>query len=343
MRIAHTTSIYIPVPPPTHGGTELQVYLLTEELVRRGHDVTLYASGDSQVSSHLHAVAEHATLDDPTVTRYMDKELETRSVAELYRNAGSYDVIHAHWPTLAPYFAPFTGTPTVMTYHYAEPEVHAYYRREAPAVQPVCVSHRQAELLGEPDLPVIYNGLDVASVPFGELADDYLVLVARMIPSKGVAEAVRIAKQAGERLILIGSATDYLPWARGYFQEQVAPLVDGDQIVHVSELPNAEVLGIVSRAKAFLFPLQGEEPFGLAALEAMATGTPVIAFERGAMPELVEDGVSGFLVANDTEALAALASVGSLNRTRVREHVAERFGHERMVDSYEALYRTVTP
>lgn len=269
---------------------------------------------------------------------YIDKELETRNTFELYRDGGGYDIIHAHWPTLAPYFAPFTSTPTLLTYHYIEPRLHEYYRRELPGVHPVCVSRRQAELLGEPGLPVVYNGLDMERIPFGPVAGDYLVLVARMVPTKGVAEAIRIARAAGERLVLIGPATHYIPWSRSFYEEEVLPHVDGDRVVHIAEAPNAQVLDIVSRAKAFLFPLQWDEPFGLAMVEAMACGTPVVAFARGSVPETVADGESGFIVESEAEAVRALANVGSLDRRSVRAHVERRFTCQRMVDGYEALY-----
>ena len=339
MRIAQITSVYIPVPPPTHGGTELMVSHLTEELVRRGHDVRLHASGDSSTAAALRAVTERATLDQPDVTLYIEKELETRNAFEAYRSAGEVDVVHAHWPVLAQYFAPFTATPTLLTYHYVERHLHEYYRREMPDVRPVCVSRKQAELLGEPDLPVVYNGLDMSRIPFGEQPEDYLVLVARMTPTKGVAEAIRIARAAGERLVLIGPVSRYLPWSRAFYEEEVLPHVDGDRVRHIEEAPNAEVLEIVSRAKAFLFPLQWDEPFGLAAAEAMACGTPVVTYARGAMPELVADGVSGCLAASEAEAVEAVARAATLDRRAVRSHVEARFTVERMVDGYEALYR----
>ena len=258
---------------------------LTEELTRRGHDVRLHASGDSVTSASLRAVTERATLDQPDITLYIEKELEARNAFELYRNAGDVDVVHAHWPVLAQYFAPFTNAPTLLTYHYIERHLHEYYRREMPSLRPVCVSRRQAELLGEPSLPVVYNGLDVERIPFRESAEDYLVLVARMTPAKGVAEAVRIARAAGERLTLIGPVSRYLPWSEAFYKEEVLPHIDGDRVSHIEEVPNAEALDIVSRAKAFLFPLQWEEPFGLAAAEAMACGTPVVTYPRAwAMP-----------------------------------------------------------
>ena len=317
----------------------MMVSFLTEELVQRGHDVRLHASGDSSTAASLRAVTERATLGQPDITLYIEKELEARNAFEAYRSAGDVDVIHAHWPVLAQYFAPFTATPTLLTYHYIERHLHEYYRREIPHLRPVCVSRSQAELLGEPDLPVVYNGLDVERIPFGDAAEDYLVLVARMTPTKGVAEAIRIARVAGERLVLIGPVSRYLPWSRAFYEEEVLPHVDGDRVVHIEEAPNAEVLDIVSRAKAFLLPLQWDEPFGLAAAEAMACGTPVVTYPRGAMSELVADGVSGCIVESEEEAVTAIARASVLDRRAVRSHVEERFTVKRMVDGYEALYR----
>ena len=346
MKIAHATSNYISVPPPSHGGTEMMVHALCQGLTVRGHDVHLYASGDSRIAGTLHSVVERATLGDPDVTAYMDKELETRSVFELYQHADDYDVIHCHWPTLAPYFAGQrstpNGTPTVITYHYVDRAEHEYYRRNVPGLFPVCVSHRQAELLGEPNMPVVYNGLDMAATPFVATPDDYLVIVGRMIPTKGIAEAIRIAKAAGERLYIVGDVTPYIPWTQAYFDEQVQPYVDGDQITYTPELPNAEVLALVSHAKGFLFPLQGEEPFGMTVLEAMACGTPVIAMPRGSMPELIDDGTSGYIVESEQAAVEAIGRLGTLDRAGVRGHVEGRFTHERMVTDYEALYAQVT-
>ena len=188
----------------------------------------------------------------------------------------------------------------------------------------------------------MYNGLDMAATPFVEQPDDYLVLVARIIPTKGIAEAIRIAKAAGERLHIVGDVNDYVPWTRAYFEEQVKPHLDGDQIKHTPALPNVEVLELVSHAKGFLFPLQGEEPFGMTVLEAMACGTPVITMPRGSMPELVEDGTSGFVVESEAEATAAIPKLASLDRHAVRAHVESRFTHERMVDGYERVYREAT-
>lgn len=341
MRIAQITSVYLSVPPRSHGGTELMVYHLVQGLVALGHQVELFASGDSKVSAPVQSVLDVATSYDPNATAYIDKEMEARNAFSLYRQAERFDLVHAHWPTLAAYWSGYTRTPTVLTYAYIEKRLHDYYRATFPAVHPVCISRRQAALLGEPDLPVVYNGIDLASVPFGERAGDYLALVARIVPAKGIAEAIRIAQKAGERLVLVGHAPPQLPWSRQYYEECVKPHVDGDRVRHLEHLPNAEVLRLVSRARAFLFPLQWEEPFGLAVAEALAAGTPVVTYPKGAMPEIIVDGQNGFLVETEDEAVRALGKIGGIDRRACRRSIEERFTIEGMVTAYEAVYRDI--
>lgn len=341
MRIAQITSTYLAVPPPSHGGTEGMVYHLVEGLQARGHAVELFASGDSNVSATLQAVVPRATLYDPDMTTYLDKEYETRNAWNLYRQAARFDLIHGHWPTLAPYFATFTDRPTVVTYHYIEPHLHAWYKSHVPNLRPVCISHAQARMLGEPDLPVVYNGLDVAAIPYVPVPDDYFVAVGRMVPNKGIANAIRVARAAGVRLVVVGAVTPYLPWSRAYFEDEVRPWIDGDRVRWIEHLTNAETLDLVSRARGFIFPLQWDEPFGLAVAEALAGGTPVLTYPRGAMAEIVEDGVSGFLVDGEDAMADAVRRLGAIDRAACRRRIAENFTLERMVASYEAVYRQI--
>ena len=341
MKIAQITSTYLSVPPRSHGGTELMVYHLVEGLVARGHEVELFASGDSKVSARLNAVVDVATSYDDQCTTYLDKEMETRNTFNLYRQGDRFDVIHSHWPTLAPYFSSLTRVPTIVTYAYIEKHIHEYYRSHFPNVHPVCIGRRQAEMLGDDDLPVIHNGIDVSRVPFNGSPEDFLVIVGRIVPNKGIAEAIRIAKAAGERLVIVGDVTRYLPWSQAYYEAEVMPHVDGDQIRQITHLANDEVVSLVGRAKAFLFPLQWEEPFGLAVVEAMAAGTPVITYPKGSMPELVRDGETGFLVDTEAAAVGAISRVGSLDRLACRRWVEERFTIQGMVAGYEALYESL--
>lgn len=343
MNIAQITSTYLSVPPQSHGGTELVVHRLVQGLVRRGHSVELFASGDSRVDAPLQSVVDVATSYDPGSTAYLDTEMETRNTFNLYKQASRFDLIHAHWPSLAAYFTPFAATPTVITYHYIEAAIHAYYRSAFTKLFPVCVSHAQARLLGDASLPVVYNGIDLDGVPFNDHPEDFVVIVSRIVPAKGVAEAIRIARAAGERLVIIGHPPPQLPWSRAYYEEQIRPFVDGDRVRHLFDLPHEQVLAWMARAKAFLFPIQWEEPFGLVIAEALATGTPAVAFARGAMPEIIEHGRTGFLVETAEEAVRALGQVGAIDAAACRASIGERFSIPAMLDGYEAVYRHLAP
>lgn len=341
MKIAQISSIYISIPPKTYGGTERIVHYLCRDLPRRGHQVELFASGDSQVDCPLQSVLPVASQDDPDSTFYLEKEFETRNTYNLYRQAGRFDLIHAHWPTLAPYFSDFTKTPTLVTYAYIERELHEYYRRQFRRCFPVCISRAQARMLGDESLPVVYNGIDMEEIPFNGEPEDFFIIIGRMTPGKGIAEAIRIAQKADARLVIVGHVTSHLPWSREYFLNQIKPHIDGDRVRHIERLPYGRLMELMGRARAFLFPLQWEEPFGLVAAEAMAAGTPVLAYRRGSMPELIQDGVTGYLLQDESEMVEALGLVERIDRRRCREWVQQHFSVERMVDEYERLYKQV--
>jgi glycosyltransferase involved in cell wall biosynthesis len=341
MKIAQISSIYLSIPAKTHGGTERIVFELCQHLKSRGHDVKLFASGDSKVDCELHPVLPVASLYDPQSTLYLEKEFEARNTYNLYRQASRFDVIHAHWPTLAPYFSCFTDTPTLVTYAYIEKELHDYYRSTLPHCYPVCVSQAQARMLGDESLPVVYNGIAVDEIPFSDKPDDFFIIVGRMTPGKGIAEAIRIAQKARIKLLIVGDVTSHLPWSENYFVHEVKPHIDGGAVQHIAQLPHGRLMQTFARAKGFLFPSQWEEPFGMAMAEAMAAGAPVLSYPRGAMAELVKDGESGYLVANEDEMVEAIQRVDRLERRRCRDWVREHFSVEQMVDGYEHLYRKI--
>ncbi|HTM09424.1 MAG TPA: glycosyltransferase family 4 protein [Verrucomicrobiae bacterium] len=342
MKIAQITSVYLPVPPRTHGGTERIVYYLCRDLYRRGHAVELFASGDSKVDCPLHSVLPVASLDDPESTIYLEKEFETRNAYNLYRQGERFDIIHAHWPTLAAYFSSYTKTPTVLTYAYIEKELHDYYRETFPNCFPVCVSRAQTRMLGDESLPVVYNGIDVGAIPFNDAPEDFFLIVGRMTPGKGIAEAIRIAEKAQVRLVIVGAVTKHLPWSENYFLKEVKPHIDGDRIRHIESLTYDELMRWMGRAKAFLFPLQWDEPFGMVVAESMAAGAPVLAYPRGSMPELIQDGETGLLPGDESGMIEAVRAVDTLDRRRCRRWVQERFSVEQMIDGYEALYRRIS-
>jgi len=339
MKIAQITSVYLSVPPKTYGGTERIVHYLCRDLKRRGHHVELFASGDSKVDCILQAVLPTATQDDPRSTFYLEKEYEARNTRNLYRQGERFDVIHAHWPTIAPYFSDFTTTPTLLTYAYIEKEVYEYYKEHFPRCFPVCVSRAQAKMLGDDSLPVIYNGVDLDEIVFNGKPEDFFIVVGRMIPGKGIAEAIRITKRARAKLLIVGHVTTHLPWSEEYFLKEVKPHIDGDKIRYIERLAYQDLVQTMGSAKAFLFPLQWDEPFGMVVIEAMAAGAPVLAYRRGSMPELIKNGETGYLVENEDMMLDAIQRVETLDRARCRAWVQERFSVGRMVDGYERLYK----
>jgi glycosyltransferase involved in cell wall biosynthesis len=342
VKIAQIASIAFSVPPKSHGGTEIAIDLLTRGLVARGHDVTLFASGDSKTTAGLHSVVPRATQDDPSATSYLERDFEVRNVAEAYAldAAEGFDVLHSHWPTPAPYFSGRSPRTSLLTCAYIEKPLYDYYRAHDPRLRFACVSEAQARMLGG-GVPVIPYGIDVDRVPFRDEPGEFLLTVGRLVPTKGADRAIAIARRAGLPLTIVGDVTPYLSESKPYYEEHIRPHVDGVRVRHFPTLPNAEVLALMGRARAFLFPISWDEPFGLVVAEAIAAGTPVVATPRGSLPELVAHGVTGFLGETDEELADYAIRAAELDRAACRRRAEERYSAERMVSDYEALYRRI--
>jgi len=339
MKIAMVAPVIEAVPPLLYGGTERVVSTLTEELVRRGHDVTLFASGDSRTAARLIPCAERALrLEDvlQDAVAYTLIELDM-----VYEHAGEFDVIHNHCDYLAFPFARRSATPTVTTVHgrLDLAEVRRLNTR-FPEQRRVSISDAQREAL--PDaywLATVYNGIDVESYHFRPDPGDYLVFLGRISPEKRPDRAIEIARDTGMRLVIAAKVD---PVDLAYYEYAIAPLIRQSPLVEyigeVDERGKDEVLG---GAYAYLFPIDWPEPFGLTMVEAMATGTPVIAYNAGSVPEVVIDGVTGFISETVHGMVAAVGRIGEIDRRTCRRHVEEHFSAATMADGYERVYGTL--
>jgi glycosyltransferase involved in cell wall biosynthesis len=331
MKIAELAPVAMPVRPGEGDSIEQLVSLLTEELVQRGHAVTLFAVGGSVTMAELRSCYERGYRERDDIWDW--RVPETLNAAFAFEQAGEFDVVHSHSYHFALPFTRFVSTPVVHTYHVQlGPEVLEGFKRY-PEAQLVAISEFQrSELDGFDDVPVIHNGIDVEAFPFSPDGGEYLAFLGRMIPSKGPAEAVRVAQELGLPLVLAGPSTEW-------FEAEVRPAVDGGLIRYEGPIDPAGRNELLAGAAALVFPITYPEPFGLVMVEAMACGTPVAAFGVGAVPEVVEEGVGGSWVPPGGALTDAVRRAVGLDRTRVREAAVERFGYQRMVDSYEDLYR----
>jgi len=336
MRIAMVAPLIEAVPPPRYGGTERVVSVLTEELVRRGHDVTLFASGDSRTRAHLVPCSERGLRLDPTVRGYVATTI--LELAEVYHRADEFDLIHNHNDYLAFPFARLTPTPTLTTTHgrLDIAEVRRLYGA-FPEQRLISISNAQRRPLPDANwLATAYNGIDLSQFTFRADPEQYLLYLGRIHPEKRPDQAIEIARDAGMRLVMAAKVD---PVDQAYYEYSIAPMIrDCPLVEYVGEVGPDERDRLFGGAYAYLFPIDWPEPFGLTMAEAMATGTPVIAYRAGSVPEVVVDGVTGFICSTLTEMVAAIPRVRELDRRACRAHVEQRFSGAAMVDGYERAY-----
>jgi len=332
MRVAVLAPISWRVPPRHYGPWEQFVSLLTEGLVERGVDVTLFATADSITSARLQAVAPTGYSEDPTLDA---KVWEALHIALLFEQAAEFDLIHNSFDFLPLTFTRLVDTPVVTTIHgFASDATLPVYLEYADRVSYVAISEadRHPALRYAATIP---HGIDMASFELGS-GGGPLVFLGRIHRDKGTATAIEVAKRAGVPLVIAGIIQD-----AEYFESEVEPHLDGEKVSYIGPVDPAGRQHLLGGARALLHLIDFEEPFGLSVVEAMACGTPVIAHARGSMGEIVQDGINGFLVADIDESLAAVEGLAGLDRELVRGSVAVRFDVSRMVDEYLALYRSV--
>jgi glycosyltransferase involved in cell wall biosynthesis len=339
LRVALVSPPMLPVPPPGYSGTERVVAALIDELVKRGHRVTLYAPGDSEVDCELVPTIPHslwATDYRGDVSSFINIGL-----AKLWADHERFDIVHSHVETLGFLFARHCPRPVVTTLHgrldgSGIPELMA----EFMDIPLVAISDSQGRWFPENNwIKTVHHGLPLEQAPFGDQPGEYLALVGRVTPEKGVDEAIELARRAHLPLKL--AAKVYDRHEKEHFAEVVAPAIDDGIVEFQGEVGQIERDSLYAGALATLMLGAWPEPFGLVAIESMATGTPVIARRAGALTETVEHGVDGFLVDDLDEAFLAVQRAPDLDRALIRERALDRFSAGRMVDEYEDVYRAL--
>jgi len=341
LRIAQLAPTYERVPPAAYGGTELIVHLLTEELVRRGHDVTLFASGDSVTNAGLRSVT-------PVPVRYGDitdglrhaeyLQLANAQACFLAAAGGEFDIVHNHAGIEGLVLAAASRTPVLTTNH--NPFV--------PQTQPIWDAYpwahhgvsaaSAATFPSRGALPPIHHGIDVESFSFGRQPEGYLLFLGRFMPDKGAMRAIEAARLAGRRLVLAGKVDTA---DADHFTRDIEPAIDGNRVTYVGEADADTKRRLLAGADALLFPIEWDEPFGLVMIEALASGAPVIGFRQASVPEIVDDGLTGFVVDDVAAMASAIDRVAEIDRRICRREAERRFTVERMADDYLSRYATV--
>ncbi len=330
MKVALLSPIAWRTPPRHYGPWERVVSLLCEGLVERGVDVTLYATGDSLTAAKLEYVSKTSYEEDKSLN---PKVWEALHIAHFFEQAEQYDLIHNNFDFLPLTYSRLVNTPMVSTIHgFSSPQILPVYKRYADRSYYVSISDadRSPEL---PYLDTVYHGIDIESFDFSAESGDYLLYFGRIHPDKGACEAIEIARRFQMRLVMAGIIQD-----EGYYRERVAPHIDGERVVYAGSVGPEKRNLLLRGAYALLHPINFEEPFGLSVVEAMACGTPVVAFNRGSMPEVLRDQETGFLVGDIEQAVQALHRIPELDRAACRRWVESRFSRERMADDYLRLY-----
>lgn len=307
--------------------------MLTEGLLARGIDVTLFATADSKTSGKLNAVVPRGYSEDPTLDA---KVCEIQHIANLFEQAPRFDIIHNQADFMPLAFSRLVDTPMVTTIHgFSSDRIVPMFRSYDDRVHYVSISDadRHHDLTYA---ATIHHGIPIADFPFDPVGGPDLLFFGRIHPDKGAGEAIRAARATGHRLAMAGIVQD-----EGYHAREVVPFVDGEQIEHLGVIGGKARVRALGQTKGLLHLIGFDEPFGLSVVEAMACGTPVIAYRRGSMPELIEHGVNGFLVDSFDDAVAAIGRLGEIDRTECRRIAEQRFSVDRMVDRYIALYHAI--
>ncbi|WP_436497955.1 glycosyltransferase family 4 protein [Actinokineospora sp. HUAS TT18] len=331
MKVGLLAPPWLPVPPPGYGGTESFIDRLARGLDKQGHDVVLFTTGDSETTVPIRYALELSAMD-----RIQDVTVELHHVCQAYAAMADRDLVHDHTLAGPVWGLAFGRQPVVTTCHgplVAQRDIFRHYGLRLPVI---AISHDQAARA--PDVPVarvIHHGVDAERFPSGTGSGGYLLFLGRMIPEKGVHEAITVAREAGMPLKIAAKMRE--PAEHAYFAEHVEPHLGGT-VEYLGEATANEAMTLLAGAVALLNPIQWPEPFGLVMIEALACGTPVVTLRAGAAPEIVDDGVTGFVCDGHDELVAAVGRVGELDRRACRAVVADYFCTGRVVADHLRLY-----
>ena len=354
LKIAQVAPLWFSIPPEKYGGIERIVHSLTEELVKRGHQVTLFASGDSKTKAKLVSVTPKSLIK--TGYSWQDPFWNLENLSTAFKMAEKFDLIHCHLDLWALPFQDLTKVPVLHTLHNqlykasitregkrkpTRLEIFEKHKKETLAVF-ISRAERKNSAIKFPKNWIVYNGIDLSQFKFNPKPKDHFIWIARIDPFKGIENAILAAEIAGVKLLLAGRLD---PFRKEYFKTKIKPHLSR-KIKYMGELSGEELFDFYSSAKGCLYPIEWEEPFGLIMVEAMACGTPVIAFERGSVPEVIKDKKTGYVVPplnkkgerNIEGLVEAIKKIDKIKREDCRKWVEEKFNYQRMVTDYEKIY-----
>lgn len=337
MKILQIAPIVQSLPPKKYGGTERVISALTEELVKRGHDVTLLASGNSKTSAKLLATVPESLNKSRIKDPFGLNEQTLYHISYAYQQQHDYDIIHDHLSPLSIPTAGLAQTPTVITLHNSFSENNKKLYQQAKNLNLVTISYAQAKLMPQVQPTTIYNGLSMEDYPFSNRSQNYLLFVGRISMEKGVHFAIEAAKRVHMPIILAAKLNKE---DQDYFNQFVKPHLSKN-IRWIGEVDEKKRNTLMKKALATLHPVTWPEPFGLSMIESMACGTPVIGFAQGSIPEVIKPGVSGYIVNNVSEMVSAIKKIPTINRYHTRNYALNNFNAKHMADAYEAYYYEV--
>lgn len=339
LKIAIVSPVWLRVPPVSYGGIEIIVSLLTEGFVKRGHDVTLFASGDSITAAKLVSVFRVCQKDK--LGMLLPDIYHTGAAYTYIKEMNDFDIVHDHTSFSGVVLGSFISTPVLATMHGEfNPVTRPFYNHFSQAVYYNAISEFQRRSLpGLRWVNTVFNAIDIDKYRFSAAKDDFLLSVSRISQQKGTHLAIEVAKRTGKRLIITGKIDPGKDLK--YFRKQVEPHVDGEKIIFLGEVSETRKIELLQRAECFIFPIQWAEPFGLVMIEAMASGTPVVAFRNGSTPEIVDDGKSGFVVDSLEEMVAKVKEAGNISPSACRRHAERHFHPDIMVENYLENYKLI--